>query len=220
MTNIYTIAYHHQGILVVDKPYGVASQPTQGQTDASDVYSHLCSRFTYVGMHHRLDQVSSGLLLFTTDKQHNATIASYFQEHRITRRYLAWVLGKPSPPLFPSTVESTHLWNSPLDGEVAITRFSTIHTAMGMSLVDIHLETGRTHQIRRHASAHGFPLVGDHKYGGAAKKLWPRLALHAYRLEFLHPATQEQVVVHSPIPSDLDKVIPIPTTIRSTFDIP
>ena len=68
------------------------------------------------------------------------------------------------------------------------------------------LQTGRTHQIRRHAQMNGHPIIGDRKYGGAAKRLWPRLALHAHRLEFVHPATDETIVIEASLPQDLQGI--------------
>ena len=72
-----------------------------------------------------------------------------------------------------------------------------------MSVVECGLETGRTHQIRRHAAGAGTPVVGDRRHGGAAGRLWPRLALHAVQLRLSHPMSDDPLVVDSPIPADL-----------------
>ena len=77
-----------------------------------------------------------------------------------------------------------------------------------MSLLEVDLKTGRTHQIRRHAVQSGHPVVGDRRHGGAAGRLWPRLALHAARLALGHPATGEPLVIESPLPSDLTGLLP------------
>ena len=77
----------------------------------------------------------------------------------------------------------------------------------GMAVLMCHLETGRTHQIRKHATEAGFPIVGDRRHGGAAGRAWPRLALHAQTLRFVHPMTDEEIAVESMIPEDLADLI-------------
>ena len=203
------IVYHNEGILVVDKAFGIPSQPTQNRREP-DVYSQLCQHFPYVGMHHRLDQTASGLLLFTTDANINQAIAESFKTHQIKRSYLAWVTGNPT----------SGSWNQDLDGKSAHTDFHTLYTEDNLSLIQLHLQTGRTHQIRLHCSMNGHPIIGDHRYGQGAKNIWPRLALHAHHLEFQHPKTHNAISLFSPIPSDLEDIffdMPDITTFKESF---
>ena len=196
----FEVLYDHAGIVVVNKAFSVPSQPTQGEarTPIPDVFTQLNAHYAYVGQHHRLDQTASGLLLFSTDPSLNKALSDDFQQHKIHRSYWIWVVGNPS---------ATGSWKNSLDGQKAQSDFTVLQSKGGISQLEVILHTGRTHQIRRHAQLNRFPIVGDHKYGGAAKKLWSRLALHAFRLEFTHPSTQEHLRLEAPIPSDLEGIL-------------
>lgn len=180
-------------LLVVDKPAGLPSQPAPGG-GRTHVYGILSGQHRYVGLHHRLDTPASGLLLLTLDPAANAAISQDFQAHRIHRRYLAAVLGDPG---------EAGEWSEPLDGEVALTRWRRLGSSEGVSVLLVGLETGRTHQIRRHAAGAGAPLLGDRRYGGAAGRLATRLALHAVGLAFFHPVREDGMVVVGPLPDDI-----------------
>lgn len=186
------ILYHHQGILVVNKPFGLPSQATK--TGESNLYEQLKEQFPTIGLHHRLDQTASGLMLFTTEQRWNKAISEGFQKHTIQREYFCWVLGTPP---------KSGSWNHQLDGKTAITHFQRLESNGDSSKLNIKLQTGRTHQIRRHTQKAGFPILGDRRYGSFAGKLWPRLCLHAHTLRFIHPATQEVTEVQSVLPDDL-----------------
>jgi 23S rRNA-/tRNA-specific pseudouridylate synthase len=188
----FEVLYDHCGIVVINKAFSVPSQPNK--RGDLDVYTQLTEKYDYVGQHHRLDQTASGLLLFTTDKTHNTSISRAFKEHQIKRSYWIWVVGEP---------KINGSWRQQLDGKRARTDFECLEHKDGMSHLHVTLQTGRTHQIRRHAQLNGFPIIGDRKYGGAAKRLWPRLALHAHRHEFVHPATDEIINIKAPLPQDL-----------------
>ena len=187
------VRYIDDFVLVVDKPHGLASQSTQRRGQPS-LYDGLRAHYPYVGLHHRLDTPASGLMLFTLNQQANAPVAEAFQTQNIQRRYRLVVAGDPGP---------SGEWVSPIKGKKAKTKYRRLATHGGMSALMATLETGRTHQIRIHASESGFPLLGDRRYGGAAARLWPRLALHASDLLFQHPKTGEPTRVSSPVPRDL-----------------
>ena len=191
----FEVLYDHCGIVVINKAFSVPSQPNK-RGDV-DVYTQLTKQYDYVGQHHRLDQPASGLLLFTTTKSHNLHISQAFKEHHIKRSYWIWVVGEPN---------ASGSWKQQLDGKQAHTDFERLNHKDGMSHLNVTLQTGRTHQIRRHAQMSGHPILGDRKYGGAAKRLWSRLALHAHRLEFVHPSTDDTIVVEAPLPQDLHHI--------------
>ena len=190
---ILPIVYHHKGILVVDKPHGMPSQPSK-TSEVNDVYGLLQQQFPYVGLHHRLDQPASGLLLLSTNQRWNSALSQAFQQHQISRGYIIWVVGTPP---------DNGTWRFKLDGKKAVSAFKTIHRHDDQAILAVQLYTGRTHQIRRHAAKAGYPIIGDKRYGGIAGALWPRLALHAMNLRFTHPATQEAVDLSAQIPEDL-----------------
>jgi 23S rRNA pseudouridine1911/1915/1917 synthase len=185
--------FRDQWLLVVEKPAGL---PTQGTREGGrrHLFGMLQSRHRYVGLHHRLDTPASGLVLVTLDPAVNAAVHAAFERHEIRRTYAVAVIGDPG---------AEGSWSAPIDGETARTRFRRVATDGRQSLLEIELETGRMHQIRRHAAMAGVPVLGDLRYGGAAKKLWPRLALHARRLALAHPIGGAMQVVESPIPDDL-----------------
>jgi 23S rRNA pseudouridine1911/1915/1917 synthase len=185
------------GALVIDKPCGLPTQPTR-EGHALHVHGILAARERYVGLHHRLDTPASGLLLVTVERGANAAIAAAFQQGRVERVYAVVVVGDPGPE---------GVWDAPIDGQPARTRFTREGSAGGLSVLRVTLETGRTHQIRLHAAGAGFPVVGDRRHGGAAGRLWPRLALHAFELAFPHPRTGARVEVSAPIPEDLAPLI-------------
>ena len=186
------VIYHHNGILVINKPAGLASQPTRD--GSPNVFELLKEKYSYIGLHHRLDRPASGLLLLCTDKKWNRNISEAFQKHAIQRQYWIACFGN---------VPDQGSWTFPIHGKKAKTHFQTQQRKHGFSSLHVQLETGRKHQIRVHAQKSGFPILGDRRYGGSVARLCPRLALHAKRLIFVHPATQETCTLEAPIPSSL-----------------
>jgi len=192
MSQSFAICHRDRWLLVVGKPSGLATQSPRG--GGANLYDQLRKNHPYVGLHHRLDTPASGLVLFTLSKKANAGIAEGFQSHTIRRRYMLAVVGDPG-------VAGT--WETPIDGKIALTHWRRQTTGSGMAILEAELQTGRTHQIRRHAADHGHPVVGDRRHGGAAGRLWGRLALHAMALELEHPITGEALSLRDPLPPDL-----------------
>ncbi|MFT5585389.1 MAG: 23S rRNA-/tRNA-specific pseudouridylate synthase [Cognaticolwellia sp.] len=195
-----TISYQDRYFLVVDKPAGLPTQSPKGGGD--NLYDALREEHKYVGLHHRLDTPVSGLVLFTLHKSVNASIAAGFREHTIKRAYRALVLGNLS---------AAGTWDQDLEGKIAITHFApsapqakvpehytTARVPGRTTILDIHLETGRTHQIRRHAADAGHPILGDRRYGGVAGRLAGDICLRAVALKFWHPRQEEWVQVEAP----------------------
>lgn len=192
-------------IVVVNKPSGLPSQSTRDPRQ-THLYEQVLDRFPNASLHHRLDTPSSGLVLLTVAPEVNRAISTAFREHSIERRYLAVLAGHPG---------DSGTWNQPIDGKTAVTHYKNLGSANGMSLIEATLETGRTHQIRIHASNAGHPIIGDRRHGGAARNLWPRLALHAVSLSLTHPKTTERLTVSAPIPENL---APLLEPLCSTLD--
>lgn len=189
--------YRDADIVVVDKPSGL---PSQGTKDGGRMHVHgiLAARERYAGLHHRLDRPASGLMLLTLRKTANVGVADAFASGNIHRDYLAVVLGDPGPQ---------GAWTGPIDDQEATTHWRRLGADGGAAVLLCTLETGRTHQIRRHAADAGHPILGDRRYGGAAGRAWDRLALHACRLAFPHPRTGVEVEVRSPVPDDLRDLV-------------
>ena len=195
MTARWIERYRDAYLLIVDKPAGLATQ--SGRTPGPNLFDALRAEEPYVALHHRLDTPVSGLVLFSLSQEVNAQITEAFRSHRIERRYHGFVLG--SPP-------ADGIWDERLEDRPARTHFERIGTNGQMSGLLLTLETGRKHQIRRHAANAGFPLLGDRRYGGAAGTLHPRVALHASHLQWTHPITGEPLEVTAPLPDDLSRL--------------
>jgi 23S rRNA pseudouridine955/2504/2580 synthase len=190
VTSPLRVRYIDPHLIVVDKPFGLATQGGQ----SADLYQLLLQEHDYLGLHHRLDQAASGLVLLTRRKDVNKAISLAFKRHKIARRYRAVLTGR---------LDEAQRWEWPIDGRPAGSIISPMGYKKGMSAVAIELETGRTHQIRKHAAMAGYPVAGDRRYGGDSSRNWPRLALHAYELSLEHPVSGEQITIRSPLPDDL-----------------
>jgi len=186
--------FRDRWLLVVDKPCGLATQPTPERDD--NLYDRLVAIETYVGLHHRLDRPASGLVLLTLDPDANASIAAAFRDHTARRTYRAVLWGDAADTV----------WDAPIEGRKARTRVRVVGRGNGFTAAEIALETGRTHQIRRHAALAGVPIVGDRRYGAEAGRAWPRLALHAFRLALAHPSTGAPMTFEAPLPADLTEL--------------
>ena len=196
MTTPLPELFRDRFILVVDKPSGL---PSQGTRDGADnLYDQLSREHAYIGLHHRLDTPASGAMLLSLDRRVNRGLADAFASHSITRTYRVFVLGD---------VNDKGVWDEAIADQVAVTYWKKRAFGGGISLIEATLKTGRTHQIRIHASGAGHPVIGDKRYGGAAGRAHSRLALHAWRLEFIHPLSDERISVTAPTPDDLSRLM-------------
>ncbi|MFT7519051.1 MAG: 23S rRNA-/tRNA-specific pseudouridylate synthase [Kiritimatiellia bacterium] len=185
------ILWQDEHMVVVDKPSGLPSQA--GRDGRPGVVELLGSVLPYVALHHRLDQPASGLMALALSKAANPGLARAFRERSAKRTYHA-VLGCP--------VKSTR-WTQSVDGKSAQTSVEILGEGSGFCAARLRLHTGRKHQIRLHAAMAGAPVVGDRRHGGEVGRAWPRLALHAARLQLEHPVHGGPIDVVSPIPDDL-----------------
>ncbi|MEO8277004.1 MAG: RluA family pseudouridine synthase [Thermoanaerobaculia bacterium] len=214
--------------IVLDKPAGLTVHPGAGQSTGTLVH-RLLSRFPELagvggpgrpGIVHRLDKGTSGVMVVARTGAAYRALSSGFASRRMDKRYLAIVHGVPKEPH--GTIEAAigrHAQERKrmtvrADGRVAITRYRTLASAPGVSLLELTLLTGRTHQIRVHLKHLRHPIVGDPTYGEArhrglpvqiAKILagFPRPALHAWRLRFEHPTGEGAVEFEAPLPEDM-----------------
>ncbi|WP_029145120.1 RluA family pseudouridine synthase [Microbacterium luticocti] len=214
------IVYRDDDIIVVDKPAGVAAHPSLGWEGptvlgalaAAGLRTATSGPAERQGIVHRLDAGTSGLMVVASSERAYAALKHAFKERTVQKVYHAVVQGHPDP--LAGTIDApigrhrTHPWKFTVtpDGKDSITHYETIEAFRGASLLEIHLETGRTHQIRVHMAAHRHPCVGDPLYGAdptlSARLGLDRQWLHAHRLGFAHPATGEQISFTSPYPED------------------
>jgi len=216
-----SILHEDDDILVVDKPVGVAAHPSPGWTGPT-VVGHLLAAGRRVatsgaaerqGIVHRLDVGTSGLMVVAKSEAAYSALKRAFKERTVDKVYHALVQGHPDP--FSGTVDAPigrhprHDWKFAVTagGRDSVTHYDTLEAHRFATLLEIHLETGRTHQIRVHMAALQHPCVGDLTYGAdptlAARVGLSRQWLHAMELGFEHPGSGEQVRFSSALPQDL-----------------
>jgi len=221
------IVYDDDDIVVVDKPAGVAAHPSLGWEGPTVLGALAAAGFRIAttgsperqGIVHRLDVGTSGLMVVAKSESAYTALKRAFKEREVEKIYHAVVQGHPDP--LAGTIDApigrhpSHSWKFAVtpDGKDSVTHYETLEAFPSASLLEIHLETGRTHQIRVHMAAHRHPCVGDPLYGSdptlSARLGLTRQWLHAHRLSFAHPATTEWVSFTSEYPADLAQALEI-----------
>jgi tRNA pseudouridine32 synthase / 23S rRNA pseudouridine746 synthase len=193
------IVYQDDALLVINKPAGLLSVPGRGE-DLQDCALHrVLQRFPQALLVHRLDEATSGLLMFALSAAAQKTLSYAFETRQVKKSYLARVHGTPEPSSGTIDAPIAKDWpHRPLHvvnaetGKSAITHYQMLSKdeLLAHSLLGLEPETGRTHQLRVHLKHIGHPILGDKLYGLAGDAS-PRLMLHASQLEFAHPAQPE-----------------------------
>ena len=213
----FAVAYEDEHVLVVDKPTGVVVHPGRGREHGT-LAQALAGRVAggppgRRGVVHRLDRETSGLLVLARSEEAHAALTEALRRREVRREYLALVEGVPDA--LTGTIDAaigrdrgdrTLVSTSTDRPRAARTRFAVREALARTALLELELETGRTHQIRAHAAAIGHPVCGDARYGGEAggRRLGlGRQFLHATRLTLAHPATGEELALDSALPADL-----------------
>jgi 23S rRNA pseudouridine1911/1915/1917 synthase len=221
------IVHDDSHIVVVDKPVGVAAHPSPGWTGPT-VVGHLAGAGFAIatsgvaerqGVVHRLDVGTSGLMVVTKSDAAYSRLKRAFKEREVQKTYHALVQGHPDP--LRGTVDAPigrhprhdYKFAVVADGKPSVTHYETLEAHRFASLLEIDLETGRTHQIRVHMSAVRHPCVGDLTYGAdptlAQRTGMTHQWLHAVRLGFHHPQTDEWMVFESEYPDDLQHALDV-----------
>jgi RluA family pseudouridine synthase len=217
------ILFEDDDLIFIDKPPGLPAQPTLDE--ARDSLFAAVGRFLvlrdgiarpYVGVHHRLDRDTSGVVLFTKSKRVNAAVANSFEKHAVMKIYQTitssrsdvkreWTvknyLGKTS-----SQSKRSKYGSVPSGGDPAETSFRVIEELPRGIWIEAIPHTGRTHQIRVHLSESGLAILGDDLYGEGNASA-PRLMLHAVQLVLPHPITGRELMVKSPLPADFKRCL-------------
>ncbi len=209
------IAYEDEHLLVVDKPAGLVVHPAGGHRSGTLAHGLLTLGAAggdpeRPGIVHRLDRDTSGLLVVARSEEVHARLSRAIRDREVDRRYLALVRGEPRSRTGRITAsigrDRRDRTRHSLDTETpreAVTGFEVRERLGERTLLDVRLETGRTHQIRVHLEAVELPVSGDPVYGIARDLGLERQFLHADRLSFEHPFTGEHVAFESPLPPDL-----------------
>jgi len=215
------VLYEDDDIVVIDKPRGVAAHPTPGWSGPTVTGGLAAAGHTIAtsgaaerqGIVHRLDANTTGVMVVAKSERAYSALKRAFRERTVNKRYHALVQGHPDP--LRGTVDAP-IGRHPSgdgrfavvsDGRPSVTHYDTLEAFRAASLISVHLETGRTHQIRVHMAALRHPCVGDLLYGAdpvlAARLGLTRQWLHAVSLTFAHPADGHEVTFTSDYPADL-----------------
>jgi 23S rRNA pseudouridine1911/1915/1917 synthase len=209
------IAYEDEHLVVVDKPAGLVVHPAPGHLTGTLVHGLLAHDVAggdadRPGIVHRLDRDTSGLMVVARSEEAYRRLQALVRRRELERHYLALVVGRPRSRSgrieAPIGRDRRDPLRRSLDTDTpreAITHFELVELFPRHALLDVKLETGRTHQIRVHLSAIGLPVAGDPVYGRPRELGLERQFLHAARLTFTHPFTGERIDVESTLPDDL-----------------
>lgn len=217
------ILYEDSDLAVVNKPRGLVVHPAAGHWDGTLVNSLLaqCKDLSGIGgevrpgIVHRLDKDTSGVLVVAKNDFSHHALAEQIRTREAKRIYLAIVQGEISEakgrieaPIGRHLKDRKKMSVLTQGGKEAVTEFIVRERFKNYTLVECHLVTGRTHQIRVHFSYIGFPVVGDPLYGTRKQAFTIEgQALHAYRLSFEHPRSGKQITCEAPLPEDMEKIL-------------
>jgi 23S rRNA pseudouridine1911/1915/1917 synthase len=209
------ILFEDSHMLIANKPAGMPTHPNEeGQTGTlSNLIAYhfqINGEQAKVRHVHRLDRDTSGAVVFAKHRLAHAILDRQLETKTLKRTYIAAAEGKVKPkkgtvdsPIGRDRSHSVRRRVSP-GGQAAVTHYKVkgYHPGAQLSLVELELETGRTHQIRVHMASIGHPLAGDELYGGS-RALFHRQALHAKKVSVVHPISGEEIVAEAPMPADL-----------------
>jgi 23S rRNA pseudouridine1911/1915/1917 synthase len=213
------IAYEDEHLVVVDKPAGLVVHPAPGHASGTLVHGLLSLDVAggdadRPGIVHRLDRDTSGLMVVARSDEAHRRLQALVRRRALERHYLALVVGRPRSRRgrieAPIGRDRRDPFKRSLDSDTprdAVTHFELVELFRRHALLDVRLETGRTHQVRVHLAAIDLPVAGDPVYGRPDELGLDRQFLHAARLAFAHPFTDERVEVESPLPDDLSAAL-------------
>jgi 23S rRNA pseudouridine1911/1915/1917 synthase len=224
------ILYEDDYMLVVSKPSGILVIPDRAGKELYNIKSIFDKKYGKIFIVHRIDRETSGVLILAKTEEAHKKLSMMFQNRDIDKTYWALINGKPNVK---SATITLKIAESKLNrgeyvtsgsGQEAISHYEILEVLGKYCLVQIKIETGRTHQIRVHMKAINHPLAVDHLYGlkdkpgimlseikkkykastkdDEEKPLISRLTLHAYSVEFIHPVTELPMVIEAPLPKD------------------
>lgn len=214
------IEYENDDLLVIDKPAGLTTHPSPGRTTNTLInalifyYPELSKMSDSLrpGIVHRLDKDTSGLIIIAKNERSRLNLVNQFKNRTVEKTYITLVNGHMTPeqgiieaPIGRNLVDRKKMAVTAA-GRPARSRFKVIKYFKGYSLLEVKPETGRTHQIRVHLAAVGFPVAGDAGYG-IKSPLLKRQFLHAYRIRFQLPLTAQWVELKSELPGDLESFL-------------
>lgn len=209
-----SILYEDSDFVILDKPKGLLSVATafeKGETVHALLKEHYRPRKIFVV--HRLDQDTSGVMVFAFNQETHNKLKDLFEAHKIERAYTAIVEGRVENSSgtwksfqYEDSQYHVHETEDSTKGRLAVTHYKVLSFSKRYTLLELRLETGRKNQIRVHCESAGHPVVGDKKYGAQANPI-KRLCLHAHLLAFQHPFTKKHMKFESPIPEEFHRCL-------------
>ncbi len=217
------VVYEDKDIIVVNKPKGMVVHPANGNPDGTLVNAILAMCKDSLsgiggeirpGIVHRLDKDTSGLLIIAKNDEAHVKMSKQIQDRLVTKKYIALIRGVVKDdeatidmPIARSKVDRKKMAVDK-DGKQAVTHFKVIKRYRGYTLLEIKIDTGRTHQIRVHMAKIGYPVVGDMVYSNGKNEFGIEgQMLHAKSLEFSHPITGKKMHLEAPLPEYFTKVL-------------
>jgi 23S rRNA pseudouridine1911/1915/1917 synthase len=212
------IVHLDEALAVVDKPAGLVVHPAPGHATGTLVHGLVGvaggGEEERPGIVHRLDRDTSGLMVVARSAEVHRRLERFVRQRRLERGYLALVCGRPrsrrgtiEAPIGRDRHDPTRQSLDTSTPRDAVTHFEVVELLPRHALLDVRLETGRTHQIRVHLAAIDLPVAGDPVYGRPGELGLERQFLHAARLAFPHPMSGEPVETESPLPADLEEAL-------------
>ncbi|MEC0090151.1 RluA family pseudouridine synthase [Paenibacillus macquariensis] len=216
------VVYEDHDLIVINKPRGMVVHPAPGHSSGTLVNALMyhCKDLSGIngelrpGIVHRIDKDTSGLIMAAKNDKAHASLAAQLKEHSVTRRYIALVHGSVShdqgtvdAPIGRDTVDRKMYTVKEKNSKHAVTHFTVKERLGDYTLLELQLETGRTHQIRVHMKFIGHPLVGDPIYGRNKGLKLKGQALHATVLGFIHPSSGEYMEFSAGIPEELEELL-------------
>jgi len=223
------VLYEDEFLAAINKPAGMVVHPAPGQWSGT-VVNALLARWGWdaepgafrPGIVHRLDKDTSGVLLIAKGIKTQDALARQFKERKVQKTYMAVVWGHPAPrigkislPIGRHPVDRKKMAVRVHSGRVAVSHYRVVGETAELALVQLGLETGRTHQLRVHLAAIGHPIVGDPVYGvrsfsrniPPAARYLSRQALHASTIKFTHPVCHTPLIIRAPYPEDFARLL-------------
>ncbi len=206
-----SILYEDDALLVVEKKSGLLSVATKNRKENTaqrilDDYVRQSDPRAHVFVVHRLDQYTSGILIFAKTREVQELLRSAWSTYIVDRRYMAITENVPAERqgeitsyLAENAAMKVYSTPDPTKGKLAVTRYEVVDDNGTYAKVDVQLLTGRKNQIRVHLSEMGCPVAGDRKYGAVSNPCG-RLMLHNYKLQFVHPLTRKNLMFDLPLP--------------------
>ena len=206
MINRNAIVYEDDDIIVVNKPAGLLTVPTprnERNTLTSQLNLLLQQQQPSIRVFpcHRLDRDTSGLIVYAKSRQTQQAVMEQFKRGVVKKKYIAFIRGRIN--------QQRGIVNFSVEGKKSVTKYCVLQRRSHFSILEVESLTGRTNQVRIHFAKLGFPLLGDRKFafGRDFAVKFRRAALHAWRIEFLHPRTRKKLYFHCELADDMSRLV-------------